>query len=254
MKSSAQPAIWSAVIVASLAVHAAAFGGLQQGSRAGAVGGRKRPPAMVEMSVSPPKATAAEARRPVLERKLRVAVARPAARPPPAAPPSPGAAPPPAAEVPADFTGQTLTNDGPGEGWASATGNGLAMNGPVGQPGARVTSRVVEGEPGGAGSGPPVVGLGDLSRAPAAPDLALALAAAYPAGARAKGLPGKAVLRARILPDGRVGELALLSESGSGFGAACQQTLAGSRWSPPLDQGGQAVSTFISYTCRFNVE
>ena len=39
-----------------------------------------------------------------------------------------------------------------------------------------------------------------------------------------------------------------------GFGAACEQTLRGSRWSPPYDREGRAVSTFINYTCRFNVE
>ncbi len=253
MRTFAEMGIWSAVVVASLAVHAAAFGGLRQGTLADGGGRRQRPPAMVEMTVSPPKAPPPEAPRPAVEPKARVAMARPAATTPKAAP-TPIAAPPPASESPADFTGQTLTNEGPGAGWTSATGNGLSMNGPVGRPGARVTHRVVEGEQGGAGHGPPVVGPSDLSRMPTAPDLADELAAGYPAGARAKGVPGKAIVRARILPDGRVGELALVSESGGGFGAACQQTLAGSLWSPPLDRDGQPVSTFISYTCRFNVE
>jgi TonB family protein len=179
-------------------------------------------------------------------------MARPAARVP--ATERPAATPPAAAEAAADFTGQTLTNDGPGEGWSSATGNGQKMNGPVGRPGARVTHRVVDGTPGGTGSGPPVVGLGDLSRVPVAPDLSDKLAAAYPPDARAKGVEGKAVVRARITPDGRVRDLAVVSETGPGFGAACQTTLRGSEWNAPLDRDGRPVSTVINYTCRFNVD
>jgi protein TonB len=186
--------------------------------------------------------------------RQRVAMARPAAKSP-AAPPPPAAAPPPAAETPADFTGQTLTNDGPGEGWSSAPGNGQKMNGPVGRPGAKVTHRVVDGDPAGTGHhGPPTVGLADLSQAPRPPELADKLAAAYPADARAKGLGGKAVVKARVMPDGHVRELAVVSESAAGFGAACEATLRDSEWSPPLDKDGRPVSTFISYTCRFNVE
>jgi TonB family protein len=98
------------------------------------------------------------------------------------------------------------------------------------------------------------VGLADLSVPPKAPDLTDALAAAYPVDARSNGLTGKAVVRARVMPDGGVRELALVSESAPGFGAACQQTLRSSRWSPPLDRQGHPVSTFINYTCRFNVQ
>ena len=53
----------------------------------------------------------------------------------------------PQAETPADFSGTTLTNDGPGEGWASAVGNGEAMHGPIGRPGAKVTNRAQDGAP-----------------------------------------------------------------------------------------------------------
>jgi TonB family protein len=206
------------------------------------------------MTVAPPKAPSpppADAPKPAAP-KPRLAVARPAARAH-AAPP-PAAEPPAAAETLADFTGQTLTNDGPGAGWSSATGNGQKMNGPVGRPGARVTHRVVDGTPGGTGSGPPVVGLGDLSRIPVAPDLSDKLAAAYPPDARARGLEGKAVVRARIAPDGRARDLTVISETARGFGAACEATLRGSEWSPPLDQSGGAVSTVINYTCRFTVK
>ena len=104
---------------------------------------------MVEMTVAPPKPQAPP-ETPKAEPAVRkLALARPAHVK--AAAPPPSAAPPPAAESPADFTGQTLTNEGPGEGWASATGNGEKMNGPVGRPGAHVTRRIVDGDAGGDG-------------------------------------------------------------------------------------------------------
>ncbi len=113
---------------------------------------------------------------------------------------------------------------------------------------------MVDGTPGGTASGPPLVGTGDLSRIPVAPDLSEKLAAAYPRDARAKGIEGKAVVKARITPDGQVRDLAVVSESAPGFGAACKATLCASAWAPPLDRDGHAVSTVINYTCRFNVE
>jgi protein TonB len=254
MRARTQAAVWFAVVLASLGVHAVAFGGLGRGGWGNDGAPRKRQPATVDFAVTPAKPAPPPPEAPkAVEPKPRLAVARPAPRAA-ATPPPPAAAPPPPAESPADFTGQTLTNDGPGEGWASATGNGEKMNGPVGRPGAHVTRRVVDGDAGGAGTGPRTVGLGDLSRPPAAPDLAGALEAAYPAEARAKGVAGKAVVRARITAEGRVRELALVSESGGGFGAACEQTLRASTWSPPLDRDGHPVATFISYTCRFQVE
>ena len=136
------------------------------------------------------------------------------------------------------------------------TGNGQAMKGVVGRPGARVTRRSVDGDPSSTmhRAGPPVVGEGDLSRRPSAPDLTAVLARAYPDDARKKGISGKAVVRARIMPDGHVVEMAMLSESARGFGAACQNTLRDSIWSPPLDRGARAVSTYINYTCRFEVQ
>jgi TonB family protein len=175
------------------------------------------------------------------------------ARAPRASAPKPAAAPPPSApveETPADFTGTTLTNDGAG--WASATGNGQAMGGPVGRPGARVTGRHLDGAPP-ADEGPKVVSVGDLSRPPSPPDLAPVLERTYPQAARQKGLPGKAVVRARIMPDGSTRELSLVSETGPGFGEACRQALRSSRWTAPVDRGGQSVSTYVSYTCRFEV-
>jgi TonB family protein len=207
------------------------------------------------MTVAPPKAPpppVTEAPKPATP-KARLAVARPVGRVHAVETPPPAAQPPAAAETLADFTGRTLTNDGPGSGWSSATGNGQKMNGPIGRPGARVTHRVVDGTPGGTGTGPPIVGLSDLSRTPTAPDLSDKLAAAYPPDARAKGIQGKAVVTARITPEGQVRDLAVVSETASGFGAACKTTLRASEWTPPLDRNGQAVSTVINYTCRFNV-
>ena len=255
MRKRTQAASWAAVVLASLGMHALAFGGLGRGGPGGPGAPRRRAPTIVEMTVAPP--TAVPPPLPIAPRtavlKPRFAVARPAARPHPTEARPPAAEPPAAAEALADFTGQTLTNDGPGAGWVSATGNGQKMNGPVGRPGARVTRRVVDGTPGGTGSGPPIVGLGDLSRTPVAPELADKLAAAYPREARAKGLEGKAVVKARITPDGQVRELAVVSETAPGFGAACKTTLHASAWTPPLDRNGQAVSTVINYTCRFTV-
>ena len=256
MRNGTKAASWVGVVLASLGMHAVAFGGLGKGSWGDQGARNTRRPATVEMTVAPPKAPPpppADAPRPAAP-KPRLAVARPAARTRVAAAPPPTAEPPAAAETLADFSGQTLTNDGPGAGWASATGNGQKMNGPIGRPGARVTHRTVDGTPGGTGSGPPIVGLGDLSRTPVAPDLTDKLAAAYPADARSRGEEGKAVVKARITPDGRVRDLAVISETARGFGAACEATLRGSEWSPPLDRNGQAVSTVINYTCRFNVE
>lgn len=62
------------------------------------------------------------------------------------------------------------------------------------------------------------------------------------------------MVKARITPEGQVRELVVVSETTAGFGIACQATLRGSQWRPPLDRDGHAVSTVINYTCRFKVE
>jgi outer membrane biosynthesis protein TonB len=171
--------------------------------------------------------------------------------------PRPAAAAP-EAETPADFTGVTLTNDGPGAGWASATGNGAAMNGPIGTPGARVTGRSRIGATGGGGpgpksEGPPILELADLSKPPRAPVLGDMLERNYPDGARQRGVSGRAVMRLRVMPDGHLRDLIVVAESGGGFGEACRRTLRDSLWSPPLDRQARPVSTFVSYTCTFEV-
>jgi TonB family protein len=248
MRTSTRVGVWTAMVAASASLHLAAFG-LTSGRRDGFDGKPKPPASLVEMTVTPPpppEATPEPAPSPAARPSAlaaRVArVNRPAAAPPP-----PEA---PVAETPADFTGTTLTNDGAGAGWASATGNGQAMRGPVGRPGAEVTGRSVDGA---AASGIPIVGAGNLARPPEAPDLGGALERAYPTAARSKGVAGTARVRLRVMPGGEVRELSLIAESAPGFGDACRQILRGSRWSPPLDRGGQAVSTFVQYTCRFEV-
>ena len=201
------------------------------------------PPAPVPAAL--PRTVAARA---PVARAPRPTAPRPAAVRPTVA----TAEPPPAAAEPADFSGVTLTNEGAG--WSSPVGDGAPMTGPLATPGSTSSST-----PRGRGHGPEVaagdrvVALGDLSRPPRAPDLDAQLAANYPRDARLAGTAGSAVVRARILVDGRVGPTRVVSESAAGFGVACQHTLAGSRWQPPLDAQQQAVATDLAYTCTFAV-
>jgi outer membrane biosynthesis protein TonB len=241
----------AALCVVSIGIHVALVGGLGHGGKG--TGSRPhRRPAEVTMTVAPPKPAppappAAKAPEPAKAVKRLAVKAAPRAV-------EPAAAPPPQAETPADFSGTTLTNDGPGPGWSSAVGNGQAMRGPIGTPGARVTGRSVAGDATGTGkAGPPIVALGSLSRPPVPPDLNGALERHYPTEARRQGTPGQAVLKARVLPDGHVRDLVVVSQSGPGFGDACRATLRDSVWSAPLDKTGAPVATFVTYTCRFEV-
>src|SRR5436190_5749726 len=136
MRTATAALIWTTVLGASFGSHLAAFGGLGGVSSHASLGKKRRPPTLVEMQVAKPKVAPPPAPPPPPKAPAtKLAVARPArsSAPRPAAAP-PTAAPPPVAETPADFTGTTLTNDGAGAGWSSATGNGDAMRGPVGRP------------------------------------------------------------------------------------------------------------------------
>jgi outer membrane biosynthesis protein TonB len=231
----------------SIAAHVAMFGGLGRFTH-GAGAPRRRPPVQVTMEVAPPRPAppppvAEKASPPAPRAVARKVVAR---APEPAAPPPPPAAEP---EAPADFSGVTLTNDGPGPGWASAVGNGASMRGPLGRPGARGGGTAPAERP----AGPPVVELGSLSRPPAPPDLADVLERHYPEVARRQGLAGQAILKARITPEGRARDLVLISQTMAGFGDACRATLRDSIWTAPLDREGRAVATFVTYTCRFEI-
>jgi len=250
------------VVVTSLALHAALV--VAAGRAAHASSSRSpRPPMEVSVIVQPapppvafepepeapqPQPSAPETR---VARAPRATRARPA---PAAASPSPPA-PSPAAPPPvADFTGLTLTNDSGTASFASAVGNGAALDGPIAARGVRSSGQGGSLVPGsGSGTGERIVPLASLSRPPRAPALDEALEDNYPPSARAQGRTGTALVRVKVLPDGRIGAMRVLSETEPGFGVACRRTLAGSRWQPPLDASGRPVATELSYTCRFEV-
>jgi outer membrane biosynthesis protein TonB len=204
-------------------------------------------PLTPEPEVASAEAPALSSAEPVAQQRAPRARQKRAAQPVPA---SSSAEPPPAL----DFTGVTLTN--PNGGFAQVAGNGERMDGPVGA--AHAGSRHGQGTgPDGNGKtasqGAGLVALGSLSRPPRAPALDQALAANYPRNAHDLGLAGEAVVRARILPSGEVAATHVLVASAPEFGKACQRTLAGSRWSAPLDAAGRPVATELSYKCVFEV-
>ena len=131
-------------------------------------------------------------------------------------------------------------------------------------PGARIGALAVHALPGpiarpaalapAAPRAPALAKLSDLSRKPRAPSLDAALRRNYPPELRRRGTEGQAEVRVVIDRFGRVGEIAVVSESAAGFAEACRKTLAGSRWSEPLDRDGQPVSTRLTYRCRFQIE
>ena len=198
----------------------------------------------------PPPRKPAEAEPPAPERHAN-------APKPKAPPPVNTPAPPPPAAAPVDLRGVTLTNDTGGGSWASAVGDGSALQGPMGPIGAKSPAPQASAAPTVAARAPtlgvPVVDMADLSARPVPPDLGSSLRAFYPAAARARGLGGSATVRARIEPDGHVRRVDLVAESFEGFGEACRRTLQGSSWSAPRDRDGRAVATYVRYTCRFVV-
>ena len=181
---------------------------------------------------------------PIAEPTRVVATAPTAAAPrtvAPAAPPT--TAPPPAADAPMDFTSAVFSNDGPGL--------AIGTPGPRSSPGVAAGPTVATVAP--APAPPRIVPPASLARRPRAPGLDVELERQYPAEARRSAISGTAVLRVRILPDGRIGEVQIVSESWRGFGPACERTVRGARWEPPIDREGTPVSTEITYTCRFEV-
>lgn len=97
------------------------------------------------------------------------------------------------------------------------------------------------------------VPLANLSEKPKPPNLDGALRRHYPGTLQARGIEGEALVRAAILPSGRVGQTALLGESEAGFGRACIATLKDSVWSSPRDTSGAKVSTTVRYRCQFRI-
>jgi TonB family protein len=186
----------------------------------------------------------------------------PAAKPlaqssPPKAAKTPASKTPPVTNTPVDLLGVTLTG-GDGTGWSSMTGNGLAMDTPIrptvatsasAVPVPSASAKIVRPLP------PPieVVPLKDLATKPRPPALNASLVANYPPLAKRQGLAGNAKLLVRIDADGVVRQCTVQSASSAEFGAACRQTLLGSRWSTPRDRLGKAVVTQVHYTCDFRV-
>jgi len=152
----------------------------------------------------------------------------------------------PAEDSPVDFSSAVMSNDGPG----MTIGSGGGGAGPSHGAGGAVSAA-------GARSAPPaeprVVAVKDLSRRPGAPGLDAALEKHYPLEARRSGISGKAVLRVRILPNGRVGKVQQVEETRSGFADACEKAVRSAAWEPPLDREGAPVATEITYTCRFEI-
>ncbi len=254
----------TAVVVASLAIHAGVLALMPDDAPAAP---QVRAPQLVEMTIAPlptppapgeaPSPSAeviapvAPAKRPKLSRRM------PAAQPrEPMATPREAATPDPAPDAPADLTGMTLTNDSSAASFAAPSGSGEPSRGPIqaraGQTGGGRGSASTTGSRDESRGGD-TVALADLSRPPRAPALDAALERNYPSWARAAGKSGTAVVRARVLADGRIGTTRVLTASGQGFGEACRRTLLDSRWEPPLDARRQPVATEISYTCRFEV-
>jgi TonB family protein len=210
---------------------------------------------LAEEPPPPPPPPAAEPPKPLEPPEARPKA--PKAAPKIAEPTPPKAEPKPTAEAPVDLTGVTLTG-GDGSSWSSVVGNGSALNGPAARIGRTTGNNRAgsnDGAIGGQGKAPALVNEASLSRKPIPPEgMDALLLQYYPARARAQGVAGSAMLRVRILADGRVGDMRLVRESDDyGFGDACMKLLRLRRWQAPLDRHGQPVSTEISYLCEFEV-
>mgnify|MGYP000943716807 CR=1 FL=1 len=75
----------------------------------------------------------------------------------------------------------------------------------------------------------------------------------YPRAAAEQGIEGTVWVTAVIGPDGRVSQIRVTEDPGHGFADACRRTLNASRWSPPIDRGGAAVSQRIRFSCTFEM-
>jgi TonB family protein len=255
-----------AAVTASVGLHVGAYGamGMARAASSGAHG-----PTQVDFTVVSASPLPRGATEPPAPPPLERAEPEPAKRAPEPPAPQPAAADPaqpePAEAEPVDLTGVTLTNEGAGPGWTTVVGDGSRMQGPLGrirqlrEPASSAGPGAGRRRPRGVGRAaakpaePAAVPVSDLSRPPRPPPLSGVLLEHYPPEARRRGTAGQAVVSARVDADGRVRTARVVSETGSGFGAACKNTVLGSVWTPPLDRNGQPVATLISYTCRFQV-
>jgi periplasmic protein TonB len=206
-----------------------------------------KPPSEVRIQVvaaKPPPPVPAEPEPPP---RVQPPKPRPKLAPEPAPVPEPPPAAEPAAPPPPELSGVTMTGDGAAA-FTMPSGDGQSRSAPVGGIGS-APPVVQEAPP--APRGPRVVPLGELGARPVPPSLAQALSRNYPPEARRRGVAGKASVRARIDADGVPRALRVVEESFAGFGPACRDTLAASRWSAPRDRDGSAVSSEVLYTCRF---
>lgn len=248
-------------LAASVLIHAALHGALRD-LQPKAASRAPRPPTVVEIAPRPEPPELPEPPpeprepQPETPAKAPKMPAKPSAPTPTAAPP-PNADPEPqteAVEPVADLTGLTLTHAAGS--WSAAAGSGAARSGPIRAPGAARGASPRGAPAAGASkpSAPELVPLQNLSAPPKPPVLADRLRAKYPPEARAQGLGGEALVRARVDADGRVRYVRLVRQSAPGFGDACRQTLIGSTWSAPIDKHGRAVATLVSYHCQFEVQ
>lgn len=198
--------------------------------------------------VPPPQAQPLDPPKPSAPKTSAPAKATPTPPPPDTPPP-----PPAAADAPLDLTGNTLTTDKGG--FATRVGNGEAMGGPIGAGAAppRPAPPAPSATATAASNGGGLTRKEDLSRLPEPPDLTSRLLAHYPEKARATGASGRATLSLVIGADGRVAGVEVRSSSSPEFGRACEETLRGTRWVPPLDKAARPTATRVGYTCYFDV-
>ena len=236
--------------LASVLAHGAAYASLLLGPR---------PP-----QVLPPSRVTVRVHEPVKPPEPEAPKPEPPKPPEPPQPPKPRERPKPPPELaaavpppePAELRGVTLTNESGTGSFSSIVGDGSALQGPLAPVAPRTpapASVTRAAPPPQAIPAVPLVALADLSEKPRPPALGDALRTNYPAEARQRGVSGTATVKARVEPDGRIRTVSVVSETFPGFGDACRRTLVASRWSPPRDREGRAVSTAIRYTCRFVV-
>ncbi len=157
--------------------------------------------------------------------------------------------------APIEFPGVTLTSDNPAARWATVVGSGKRITAPV-----VVSRRTADREGRGSqqasatGGRPRARGQKPRSRPPQQPEnMDETLLQNYPKQARTQGIEGHALLKLRILADGRVADVRIVRETYAGFGRACERTVRSGRWRPRLDDAGRPVAVNITYTCRFEV-
>lgn len=235
------------ILPASVLFHVVVFAWLPSARRATAA---PLPPLVIEVADLPPPpppppaplATEEPAPAKIAAPVTAAPLARRDTSPAPTPTPTTTAASAPPSDAPLDFTSTVFSNDGAG----------IAVNdGPRGTGAASVAAKT--SPPPAAPAEPRFVAVASLARRPRAPGLDTELERQYPAEARRSGISGGAVLRVRVLPDGRIGAVRTVSESWAGFGRACERTVRAGHWEAPLDQGGAPVATEITYTCRFEV-